>query len=167
MHNDTTIARHLGATYDPETETPDNIVVDANLYRIRMLHTSYDGLITASLEFKANEIKRAVEFVRRRTERSHAVLIGIRHDRWPEGLLAALVQNFGPVHWIPQRELTTSTRSFRKVMHLTKFMRAYMAAAAWSSQNEPSRLEQWRRMMLFELDYSLQLTVPDTDDIPF
>lgn len=147
------------------------IAVDANPYRIRMVLGAFDGFILATFEGKAHELERALRFVRRQKKDVYdSVLVGIRSDRWPPGLHAALVGEFGPITWIPPHVLNQTARPFRKARQLTKFLRAtYMIACASSNSqtHSPIQLDPWRQMMLLEVAYSLDIGPESFDDIPF
>jgi hypothetical protein len=145
-----------------------DIAVDANPYQIRIVHAAPDGFILAKFEAKAAEVNRAVRFVRKMRQHSYAAcLIGIRHDCWPNGLHAALVQEFGPVNWLSPQVLAQSAPQLRNAMQVLKFLRAtYMAVCAGSAGHEASKpWERWQRIVSNELAISLQTDT--TDDVPF
>lgn len=146
------------------------IAVDANPYRIRLLHAAIDGFILGTLEVRPGQLDRVVRFVRDQQDVWDATLVGIRHDRWPAGLLAALVQEFGPIHWIPRPMLSQTARQLREAHRFATFLRAtYMVACAFGSSQctGPLQLERWKRMMLFEFACSLEVSLDPLDDLPF
>jgi hypothetical protein len=148
------------------------IAVDANPYHILLAHTISDGVVLDTLEAKPHQILRVVNFVRSRKHYFPELeLTGVRKDRWPPGLLPALVQEFGPICWVPETLLKHTVKDFRHSTQLLKFFRAtFIAACAQEAIDscEPRvqlLLTRWKQAMLTEMAYSLDVGPPP--DTPF
>ena len=162
---------------DPLTDyvcdTGGFMAVDANPYCIRLAHCYMDGAVLDAIEAKPHQIARVIHWVRNR-KRSFpdAELTGDRKDRWPPGLLPALVQEFGPICWAPEPLVNQTLREYRRTGYALKFVRAALLAACaeeghTSGQPRPQdALQRWRTAVLKEVLHSFD---PDAfhDDIPF
>lgn len=140
----------LSAAFGDEPQS--FIAVDATPHAIRLGYI-FSGLILDTHESKPNQISRILNFVRRKKNQDrNVVLTGARTDRWPPGLHAAIVLEFGPISWAPQLLLAQTATEFRKSTRLFKFLRAtYLAACAREGTVQPRKdamLEQWREVLL-------------------
>jgi hypothetical protein len=155
----------------PETKST-YLAVDANPYDIRLTSTTPDGLLLDQLEAKPHQIVRVLNFVRsQRRMFPGIVLTGARTDRWPAGLLPALVIEFGPISWAPELLLKKTLPEFRRCTKLLRFFRAtFLAICAAQDHTSESRgqqvLTQWKKAVLWELSLDFDVAVPP-DDIPF
>jgi hypothetical protein len=158
---------------DYDCDSGGFIGIDANPYCIRLAHCYLDGVILDTIEAKPHQLARVIHWVRARKRYfPDAELTGDRKDRWPPGLLPALVMEFGPVGWVPEHLLRKTVPEFRRTSHVLKFFRAaFLTACAQEGHDffEPCAktvMNRWRKAMLKEMCFGLD-PIPAIDDIPF
>jgi hypothetical protein len=166
---------HLG---DQEEETPDTggcIAIDANPYNISVAFTSSDAnRLIDTVEAKPHQIARVTRFVRKH-KRYHPDLhlTGVRTDRWPPGLQAALALEFGPVLWIPDILLKHTQPEFRRTIRCIRFLRAmFLATCSLEAINRAipapkpeDVLNRWKTAAFDEMSSSFYTGF--LEDIPF
>jgi hypothetical protein len=157
---------------DYDCDTGGFIGIDANPYCIRLAHCYLDGVILDAIEAKPHQLARVIHWVKlRRKQFPDLDITGDRKDRWPPGLLPALVMEFGPICWAPDHLLKQTVPDYRRTGKMLKFLRAaLLAACAQEGQDsyEPCSqavLERWKIAMLKEMEFSLD--GKPYDDIPF
>ena len=171
MHiiSDTEARQLLLEPYVRQGMTTTYLAVDANPYDLRLTSTTPDGLMLDQLEAKPHQIVRVLNFVRSQRRLFPGIcLTGANTDRWPPGLLPALVLEFGPISWAPEPLLKKTLREFRRCTKLLRFFRATFLAicAAEGRASEPQHvLTQWKKAVLWEL--MLDFDVAPPPDIPF
>lgn len=171
-----TLPLPLPAPADPLAEcscdTGGFIGIDANPYCIRLAQCYTDGVVLDTLEAKPQQISRIIHWVRLKKRCFPDLeLTGDRRDRWPPGLLPALVQEFGPICWVPDPLLKQTATEFRQTTRSLKFFRAALLAACAQEGHdffEPSAqtaIQRWKNGMQTEMYFSLN--AGPHDDIPF
>jgi hypothetical protein len=159
-----------------EPDRPVYIAVDANPYDIRIAVTAPDGLILDQLQAKPHQTLKVVNFLRRQRRMfPRFILTGARKDRWPPGLLPALVMEFGPVTWAPEDMIQEGATQVRKCTDTLRFFRSKFIALCAAAPCYPEIgpiLDQWKRTVVWELMLDLELQPRHrqpvvVDDIPF
>ena len=147
------------------------LAVDANPYDIRLTAATSDGLMLDQLEVKPHQMVRALNFVRSQRRRFPGiVLTGARTDRWPPGLLPALVLEFGPITWVSEPLLKKTLPELRRCTRLLRFFRStFLAICAAEGQSRQPRIDHvlahWKQSLLHELMLDFDVGYPT--DIPF
>jgi hypothetical protein len=172
-----TLPQSLPTPADPLTDyacdTGGFIAVDANPYCIRLALCYLDGTVLDTLEAKPHQLSRVIGWVRSKKRCFPDVaLTGDRKDRWPPGLLPALVQEYGPICWVPELLLKKTVPDFRRTSHILKFFRAALLAACaqeghdFSEPHAQDVMKRWKKAMLQEMTFSLDAKY-SLNDIPF
>jgi hypothetical protein len=154
------------------SDTGGFIGIDANPYAIHLVHCYIDGMMLDSLQAKPHQLPRVLNWIRLRKRHFPDLdLTGHQRDRWPPGLLPALVQEFGPICWVPENLLKKTLADFRRTDRLLKTFRAVLLAnCAQEAQHfcEPDArtvVQRWKKVMLREMSFGLD--DKPYDDIPF
>lgn len=160
-----------GPSYD-YSDWSGVIAVTAGPHHIRVAHTVSKTVLFKWIDATPVQIRKVLNFVRT-TKRDFpaAKLIGDRHERWPHGLYASLVQEFGPISWVSDTLLKRAAADYRRSTQVLKFARAtFLAACAAKDTRYPGAnigdlLASWKKDLLTEIAYHLDLG-PEPD-IPF
>lgn len=160
-----------GPSYD-YTDWGGFIAVSAGPHYIRVVHTISKTILWGFIDATPAQLQKVLKFVRtRKREFPAAVMVGDRRERWPAGLYAALVQEFGPISWVSDSLLKRAAADYSRSTQIFKFARAiFLAACAAQGALQPdpgndTLLASWKKSLLAEIACGLGSGPPP--DIPF